>query len=104
MSKIQENAIFLLFDLVNFGTFCQIREVFRGSCETALPGKIDDFEATYKWQQSCHAPFDEAAKTFQRSGGPLKSKAGEATLVANRRDRPRRMGGNGLNRAILQGK
>ncbi|MBS0651751.1 MAG: hypothetical protein JSR93_11380 [Verrucomicrobia bacterium] len=23
-----------------------------------MPGKIDDFEASYKWQQSCHAPFD----------------------------------------------
>ncbi|MBS0650790.1 MAG: hypothetical protein JSR93_06490 [Verrucomicrobia bacterium] len=30
-----------------------------GSYKTALPGKIDDFEASYKWQRSCHAPFDE---------------------------------------------
>ncbi|MBI3508625.1 MAG: AAA family ATPase [Chlamydiia bacterium] len=31
-----------------------------GSYKTALPGKIDDFEASAEWQQSCHGSFDEA--------------------------------------------
>jgi len=76
VSKIQKNAIFLLFDLVNFGTFCLIREVFRGSCKTALPGKIDDFEASYKWQQSCHVPFDEV--------GPSGAGQGEWVEIASK--------------------
>ncbi|MBX3719290.1 MAG: serpin family protein [Parachlamydiales bacterium] len=34
------------------------RFFIRGSYKAALHGKIDDFDAGYKWQQSCHAPFD----------------------------------------------
>ncbi|MBS0607596.1 MAG: hypothetical protein JSR57_11650, partial [Verrucomicrobia bacterium] len=40
----------------------------RGGCKTALPGKIDDFEASYKWQQSCHAPFDEVGPKWAGQG------------------------------------
>lgn len=29
----------------------------RGNCKTALPGKIDDFDARREWQRSCHSPF-----------------------------------------------
>jgi hypothetical protein len=31
----------------------------RAGCNSALPGKIDDFEAVCEWQLSCHGSFDE---------------------------------------------
>jgi hypothetical protein len=38
----------------------QISEINeRGSCNLALPGKIDDFEASCEWQPCCHGSFDE---------------------------------------------
>jgi len=44
----------------------------RGNCKTALPGKIDDFETGYKWQQSCQAPFDEVGPSWADQGKWMK--------------------------------
>ncbi len=48
-----------------------------GSCKTALPGQIDDFEASCKWQQNCHVPFDE--------GGPKWAGRGEGMQMASKK-------------------